>query len=41
MYGLQTVGTQNMISVDGKDVASFVDNIGATGFIDSIAKFTL
>ncbi|KAE9364334.1 glycoside hydrolase family 55 protein [Stipitochalara longipes BDJ] len=40
VYGLDTVGTQNMITVDGNNVASYVGNVGATGFIDTIAKFT-
>jgi glucan 1,3-beta-glucosidase len=28
-----------MITVDGVDVASYANNIGATGFIDTIAVF--
>ena len=39
VYGLDTVGTQNMITVDGNNVASYVNNIGATEFIDTIAMF--
>ena len=39
MYGLNTVGTQNMITVDGTNVASYVNNVGATEFIDTIAVF--
>jgi hypothetical protein len=28
-----------MITVDGKDVASSADNVGATNFIDTIVMF--
>jgi glucan 1,3-beta-glucosidase len=37
LYNLNTVGTQNMIAVDGTDIASYTDNIA--GFIDTIAIF--
>jgi len=37
LYNLATVGTQNMIAVDGTDIASYTDNIA--GFIDIIAMF--
>lgn len=37
VYNLNTVGTTNMITVDGVDVASYADNLD--GFVDSIALF--
>ena len=37
LYNLATVGTQNMIEVDGTDIASYTDNVA--GFIDAIALF--
>jgi glucan 1,3-beta-glucosidase len=37
VYNLNTVGTTNMITKDGVDIASYSDNLG--GFIDTIALF--
>lgn len=37
VYNLNTVGTTNMITVDGVDVAVYSDNLD--GFVDSIALF--
>ena len=37
MYNENTVGTHYMITVDGKDVAYYNDNLD--GFVDTIALF--
>lgn len=37
VYNLNTVGTHNMIVLDGKDIAYYGDNLD--GFIDTIALF--
>jgi hypothetical protein len=37
VYGLNTVGTQSMVNVDGRSVAVWSDNVG--GFTDVIAVF--
>lgn len=37
VYNLNTVGTHNMITLDGNDVAYYADNLD--GFIDTIALF--
>lgn len=37
VYNLNTVGTHNMITINGQDIASYADNIN--GFIDTIALF--
>lgn len=37
VYNLNTVGTTNMITVDGVDIAKYSDNLD--GFVDSIALF--
>jgi glucan 1,3-beta-glucosidase len=37
VYNENTVGTHYMITVDGRDVASYADNLN--GFVDTIALF--
>lgn len=37
VYNLNTVGTHYMITIDGRDVARFDDNLD--GFVDTIALF--
>lgn len=37
VYNLNTVGTNKMITLDGKDIAAYGDNLN--GFIDTIALF--
>jgi len=37
IYNLNTVGTTNMITVNGNDVAKYADNLD--GFVDTIALF--
>lgn len=37
VYNLNTVGTHEMITVDGQNVASYADNLD--GFVDTIALF--
>lgn len=37
VYNLNTVGTHNMITIDGKDAVSYADNLN--GFVDTVALF--
>lgn len=37
VYNLNTVGTHEMITIDGRDVANYEDNLN--GFIDTVALF--
>lgn len=37
LYNLNTVGATNMITIDGRDIAKYSDNLN--GFVDTIALF--